>query len=412
MAQGDSESHIRIISGVQDMSATSTSIAEDIKMVRSALLYADHVEMYSAGTSMLRRMKEFTADGDLDLVLRMYAIMAQTEGIEPSTKSQLMMLIEVVETFTEQQRQFNRASRRNNPEFRKIERLLNDSIKSLRRAGNETKRSFERMWLNYGGDELDVAVEAGLLAINDKWADALMEKIDNTDEAAEILGEAITTAKGNLLFDSMTGGLARAMHNEGRLVLPSFHQKNIRTTRLGNQMILLLPNMAQVDVEKVLEVKQEVAGGLANYRRSTRNLQEKLQEGALSPDLDEEIEQLWFDDVSVQVEALTQAVYDSRLGTVKDVVVASVKEGTKAAAHGALSVAIATLPSWDMADFQNNPAAYAAFGAAAFSGSAIFKYANQGIEEGFKTYRVAKNRRKEAQNDGLFYLANVNHLAN
>ena len=177
-------------------------------------------------------------------------------------------------------------------------------------------------------------------------------------------------------------------------------------------MILLLPNMAQVDVEKVLEVKQEVAGGLANYRRSTRNLQEKLQEGALSPDLDEEIEQLWFDDVSVQVEALTQAVYDSRLGTVKDVVVASVKEGTKAAAHGALSVAIATLPSWDMADFQNNPAAYAAFGAAAFSGSAIFKYANQGIEEGVKTYRVAKNRKKEARNDGLFYLANVSHLVN
>lgn len=394
------------------MNATTASISEDIKMVRSALLYADHVEMYSAGTSMLRQMKQFTADGDLDLALRMYAIMAQTEGIDLSTRTQLTALIEVVKTFTEQQRQFNRASRRNNPEFRKIERLLHDSIKSLRRAGNETKRSFERMWLNYGGDELDVAVEAGLLTINDKWADALIEKIDSVDEAAEILGEAITTAKGNLLFDSMAGGLARAMQKEGRLILPNFHQKNIRTTRLGNQMILLLPNMAQVDVEKVLEVKQEVTGSLTNYRRSTRNLQEKLQEDALSPDLDEEIEQLWFDDVSVQVEELTQAVYDSRLGTVKDVVVASAKEGAKATAHGVFSVAIATLPSWDLVDFQNNPAAYAAFGAAAFSGNAIFKYANQGIEEGLNTYRIAKNRKKEARSDGLFYLANVNHLAN
>ena len=393
------------------MNATTASISEDIKMVRSALLYADQVEMYSAGTSVLRQMKEFTADGDLDLTLRMYAIMAQTESIDPSTRSQLMTLIGIVESFTEQQRQFNRASRRNNPEFRKIERLLNDSLKSLRRAGNETKRSIERMWLNYGGDEIDVAVEAGLLTINDKWADALIEKIDSVDEAAEILGEAITTAKGNLLFDSMAGGLAQAMHKEGRLMLPNFHQKNIRTTRLGNQMLLLLPNMAQVDVEKVLEVKQEVAASLADYRRSTRNLQEKLQEDALSPYLDEEIEQLWFDDVSVQVEELTQAVYDSRLGTVKDIVVASAKEGAKAAAHGAFSVAIATLPSWDLSDFQNNPAAYAAFGAAAFSGSAIFKYANQGVEEGLKSYRVAKNRRENARNDGLFYLANVNHLA-
>lgn len=412
MSKSYSNSQIRIISGVQDVNATTASISEDIKMVRSALLYADHVEMYSAGTSMLRQMKQFTADGDLDLALRMYAIMAQTEGIDLSTRTQLTALIEVVKTFTEQQRQFNRASRRNNPEFRKIERLLHDSIKSLRRAGNETKRSFERMWLNYGGDELDVAVEAGLLTINDKWADALIEKIDSVDEAAEILGEAITTAKGNLLFDSMAGGLARAMQKEGRLILPNFHQKNIRTTRLGNQMILLLPNMAQVDVEKVLEVKQEVTGSLTNYRRSTRNLQEKLQEDALSPDLDEEIEQLWFDDVSVQVEELTQAVYDSRLGTVKDVVVASAKEGAKATAHGVFSVAIATLPSWDLVDFQNNPAAYAAFGAAAFSGNAIFKYANQGIEEGLNTYRIAKNRKKEARSDGLFYLANVNHLAN
>lgn len=412
MAQSDSESHIRIISGVQDMSATSASIAEDIKMVRSALLYADHVEMYSAGTSMLRQMKEFTADGDLDLVLRMYAMMAQTEGIDPSTRTQLMTLIEVVETFAEQRKMFNRSSRRNNPEFRKIDSLFNDSLKSLRRAGNETKRTVEQMWLNYGGNELDVALEAGLLTINDEWADALMEKIDSVEEAAEILGEAITTAKGNLLFDSMAGGLARAMHKEGRLILPNFHQTNIKTTRLGNQMILLLPNMAGVDVEKVLEVKQEVTASLANYRRSTRNLQEKLREDALSPHLDEEIEQLWFDDVSVQVEELTQAVYDSNLGTAKDVLVASVKEGAKAAVHGTFSIALATVPSWDFAGFQNNPAALAALGAAAFSGGAMYKYANQGIEEGLKTYRVAKNRKKEARNDGLFYLANVNHLAN
>lgn len=394
------------------MSATTASFSEDVKMVRSALLYADRVEMFSAGTSMLRQMKEFTADGDLDLTLRMYAIMAQTESIDLSTRTQLMALIHVMETYAERRQMFNRSSRRNNPEFRKVDSLFNESLKSLRRVGNETKRTVERMWLNYGGNELDFAVEAGLLAINDEWADALIENMDSVDEAAEILGEAITTAKGNLLFDSMAGGLARAMHKEGRLILPNFHQTNIRTTRLGNQMILLLSNMAQVDVEKVLEVKKEVSASLTSYRRSTRSLQEKLKEDALSPHLDEEIEQLWFDDVSVQVEELTQAVYDSKLGTVKDVVVASVKEGTKAAAHGAFSVAIATLPSWDLADFQNNPATYVALGAAVFSGSSIFKYANQGIEEGLKTYRIAKNREKESRNDGLFYLANVNHLAN
>ena len=412
MPHSKSNNHIRIVSGVQDMSATTASFSEDVKMVRSALLYADRVEMFSAGTSMLRQMKEFTADGDLDLTLRMYAIMAQTESIDLSTRTQLMALIHVMETYAERRQMFNRSSRRNNPEFRKVDSLFNESLKSLRRVGNETKRTVERMWLNYGGNELDFAVEAGLLAINDEWADALIENMDSVDEAAEILGEAITTAKGNLLFDSMAGGLARAMHKEGRLILPNFHQTNIRTTRLGNQMILLLSNMAQVDVEKVLEVKKEVSASLTSYRRSTRSLQEKLKEDALSPHLDEEIEQLWFDDVSVQVEELTQAVYDSKLGTVKDVVVASVKEGTKAAAHGAFSVAIATLPSWDLADFQNNPATYVALGAAVFSGSSIFKYANQGIEEGLKTYRIAKNREKESRNDGLFYLANVNHLAN
>lgn len=412
MPHSKSNNHIRIVSGVQDMSATTASFSEDVKMVRSALLYADRVEMFSAGTSMLRQMKEFTADGDLDLTLRMYAIMAQTESIDLSTRTQLMALIQVMETYAERRQMFNRSSHRNNPEFRKVDSLFNESLKSLRRVGNETKRTVERMWLNYGGNELDFAVEAGLLAINDEWADALIENMDSVDEAAEILGEAITTAKGNLLFDSMAGGLARAMHKEGRLILPNFHQTNIRTTRLGNQMILLLPNMAQVDVEKVLEVKKEVSASLTSYRRSTRSLQEKLKEDALSPHLDEEIEQLWFDDVSVQVEELTQAVYDSKLGTVKDVVVASVKEGTKAAAHGAFSVAIATLPSWDLADFQNNPATYVALGAAVFSGSSIFKYANQGIEEGLKTYRIAKNREKESRNDGLFYLANVNHLAN
>lgn len=356
-------------------------------------------------------MKEFTADGNVDLALRMYTIMAQTEGIDLSTRAQLVTLIELVETYAEQRQKYNRSSRRNNPEFRQIDRHFNEAFRVLRRAGNETKRNVEQMWINYGGNELDAAVKKGMLTINDKWADALMEKIDSVDEAAAILGEAITTAKGNLLFDTMAGGLARAMHKEGRLILPNFHQQNIRTTRLGNQMILLLPNMAQVDVEKVIEIKQEVTASLANYRRSSRNLQEKLREDSLSPHLDEEIEQLWFDDVSVQVEELTQAVYDSSLGTAKDVVVASMKKGAKSAVHGAFSVVIATVPSWDFMDLQNNPATYAAFGAAAFSGRAVYKYANQAIEEGLKTYRVAKNRKKEARNDGLFYLANVNRLA-
>lgn len=411
MSQSNSESNIRIVSGIQDISATTASLSEDIKMVRSALLYADHVEMYSAGTSVLRQMKEFTADGNVDLALRMYTIMAQTEGIDLSTRAQLVTLIELVETYAEQRQKYNRSSRRNNPEFRQIDRHFNEAFRVLRRAGNETKRNVEQMWINYGGNELDAAVKKGMLTINDKWADALMEKIDSVDEAAAILGEAITTAKGNLLFDTMAGGLARAMHKEGRLILPNFHQQNIRTTRLGNQMILLLPNMAQVDVEKVIEIKQEVTASLANYRRSSRNLQEKLREDSLSPHLDEEIEQLWFDDVSVQVEELTQAVYDSSLGTAKDVVVASMKKGAKSAVHGAFSVVIATVPSWDFMDLQNNPATYAAFGAAAFSGRAVYKYANQAIEEGLKTYRVAKNRKKEARNDGLFYLANVNRLA-
>ncbi|OFS20032.1 hypothetical protein [Corynebacterium sp. HMSC04H06] len=412
MPKTEPYTYIRIISGVQDRSATSGSLSEDVRMVRSALLYADRVEMFSAGTTLLRQMKEFSGSGDKELALRVYATIAESEEIDPSTRTQLATLVGVAEAYSEQRKQFSRSERRNNPEFRKVDLHFNEVFKGLRRVGNETKRSIDRMWMNYGGNELDAAVDAGLLTINDEWADELIQKMANADEAAEVLGRAITTAKGNLLFDSMAGGLARAMHKEGRLVLPAFHRQNIRTTRLGSNMILLLPNMAQVDVEKVLEVKEEVSASLANYRRSTKNLQEKLREDALSPHLDEEIEQLWFDDVSVQVEELTQAVYDSRLGTVKDVVVASVKEGTKAAAHGAFSVAIATLPSWDLADFQDNPAAYAAFGAAAFSGSAIFKYANQGIEEGLKTYRVAKNSKKQARNDGLFYLANVNHLAN
>ena len=72
--------YIRIISGVQGRSATDGSLSEGVRMVRSALLYADRVEMFSAGISLLRQMKE--SSGRAVIILRLFLIERAPTSVE------------------------------------------------------------------------------------------------------------------------------------------------------------------------------------------------------------------------------------------------------------------------------------------------------------------------------------------
>lgn len=229
---------------------------------------------------------------------------------------------------------------------------------------------------------------------------------NDLDQVTALMRSAIRFKGGGVMFDSMAGGLANAMHKENRLRLPQFRLDDIRETRLGNKMLLALPNKSEVDVEKLLEVREELDGDLARYKRTVSHLNERLHESAFSPDLDEEIEHLWHKEVAPQVDELREAVFSSKLGSYKDAVVAASASTVEALGWGFFGILVSNFANLDLSD----PSGITAATAGAFSATEAFKSLKQGKDSFRKELRSSAEKRETAKADGLYYLANVSHL--
>lgn len=209
------------------------------------------------------------------------------------------------------------------------------------------------------------------------------------------------------MFDEMAGGIVSAMEREERYQLPRFRREDVRSTRLGAEMILKLPNLAGVETDKILEVRKEITPTLIDYRRSVRRLDDLLHEGPFSPDLDAEIDYIWKKDVRCRVDELTDAVSDSKLGRAKDAIVAGLKKGVKTAVWSGVTVGVGTLPSLDWSDATN----YGALGGTVVGGAFTVESAKSAVGRTKEHWRLGQRKEENARNDELFYLVDINHVA-
>lgn len=404
--QGDTK--IRIISGIQEVDLDGRSISEDVAMVRSALLYADKVEMYALGTSMFNQIRQISTLNNDEMVVWMLSVIAGAEATDAATREQMEMLIVGYMQLKEERDKYSRSQWRTEERLKEKRAAYDNLTKLIRTHGGAMKWNLNQMWRAHGGAEIDAAVDSGILSIKTEWADDLSKAMEGNDldQATALMRSAIQFKGGGVMFDSMAGGLANAMHKENRLRLPQFRLDDIRETRLGNKMLLALPNMSEVDVEKLLEVREELDGDLARYKRTVSHLNERLHESAFSPDLDEEIEHLWHKEVAPQVEELREAVFSSKLGSYKDAVVAASASTAEAFGWGFFGILVSNFANLDLSD----PSGITAATAGAFSATEAVKSLKQGADSFREELRSSAEKRETAKADGLYYLANVSHL--
>ena len=377
-------------------------------MVRSALLYADKVEMYALGTSMFNQIRQISTLNNDEMVVWMLSVIAGAEATDAATREQMEMLIVGYMQLKEERDKYSRSQWRTEERLKEKRAAYDNLTKLIRTHGGAMKRNLNQMWRTHGGAEIEAAVDSGILSIKTEWADDLSKAMEanDLDQVTALMRSAIRFKGGGVMFDSMAGGLANAMHKENRLRLPRFRLDDIRETRLGNKMLLALPNMSEVDVEKLLEVREELDGDLAQYKKTVSRFNERLHESPFSPDLDEEIEHLWHKEVAPQVDELREAVFSSKLGSYKDGVVAASASTVEAFGWGFFGILVSNFTNLDLSDLSGITAA----AAGAFSATEAVKSLKRGTDTFLEELRSSAETRKTAKEDGLYYLANVGHL--
>lgn len=303
--QNDSKrSELTILSGPQEAYLLEPGdVTEDVSLTSSALLYSDHVHLYSM---MAGELQWYANAACLEPVeLAEFMLWAERNNRE-------MTLDETGVAKRDWLRNFVNASRKGN---RKQRREAERHHKFIREDAHKLLKQQEKMWKDHGGDQLEQAVSAGALTIHSDWATDVITRPDEVDVdkmLSVVQGQLVATG-GAIMFDALMGNLVSAAEREQFIPIAKRQQVGIRRTKTGTAMISFLPAFPNASIEDVLLARKVIRAPLDEYRLAVVELEAMLHPRCGLEVDDEALDDLWHDYVEPRVRTVIEALDDTSL---------------------------------------------------------------------------------------------------
>ncbi len=231
-----------------------SDLTRESEVVKTALLYADTVELVSPTAAMLfvtKNLRHMTEDERLTMMGPVAAILGndQVAAVVPQLR-QLLNARHLSGAALQQQRNLRRGFR--------------EQWESVSAMG-------EQMWRDAGGEQLDIAWEAGLLrfALID---DAVRDLDALVDHFVEDLRGAIEGTQQYPLLDDSTGSLVASAVAEGTWTIPELTTRRVAEASLATGLVGQLPAYPNASMEGVLEARAELHDHLPPFRRAVAHL--------------------------------------------------------------------------------------------------------------------------------------------
>lgn len=297
-------SELTILSGPQEAYLLEPGgVTEDVSLTSSALLYSDHVHLYSMTAGELQWYANATRLPPVELAE--FILWAERNNRE-------MTLDETGVAKRDWLRDFVNASKNGN---RKQRREAERHHKFIREDAHRLLKQQEKMWKDHGGDQLEQAVSAGALTIHSDWATDVITRPDEVDVdkmLGVVHGQLVATG-GAIMFDSLMGNLVSAAERERFLPIANAQQVGIRRTKTGTAMISFLPAFPKASIENVLDARKIIRAPLEEYRLAVVELEAMLHPRGGSDVDDEALDDLWHDYVEPRVSTVIEALDDTSL---------------------------------------------------------------------------------------------------
>lgn len=284
-------------------------LAHDLRLVRSALLYADSVELLSPAAVMVGSVAALqSADGDTWLSL--------LESLDDSTLAHVGVEDDPA-TFKAAVSQFRqmsalpRAERRraHGAEFQRLKNELERHIHQPDGPADMLTRILEQA----GAPELAEAVESGALTLNWDFMSPDADTDTQIQQYAERLRLLLASPNEHLLLDQRMAGLARAMVNERQVTPHELALSRAARSRVGTGLVSKLPAFPDASVASVLEARGELADALSAYRAGVVEISGKIRCGPLDEGIDSEVADMWRDVVQPAVNWLRADLSRTRI---------------------------------------------------------------------------------------------------
>lgn len=293
------------------------SVKDDVRLVRSALLYADQVELISPGALMLTSFA-LAAESGIDLPLNVLASLDEQALLHVSGGDDAAKVRHSVET-VRMLSGLSRSQRRQalGPQrSRELASMLDEMAGKFLDGERGFRTTASKVWEQAGAPDLAVAAEAGLLTLSSSAFGLETDSKVQIEQYVETLKRLLADPTSHLIFDEQVGGLVAAMMREDEAqVHPLTAQHGVRATT-GTGLIERLPAFPDAPIESILDTRAQLSEPLVRYRRGITGLADRLSSDATDPALQVEITDLWRDEVQPTLVTLRSELSRTRL--VKD----------------------------------------------------------------------------------------------
>ncbi len=283
------------------------SLRKDIELVRSALLYADHIELVSLRTVMIGSALQFGVASESDIVDVLLSLddatlqfMNSGAEIDPNFRSTLATLSSAMRL------------------PRGLDASLDEATDLMRETLAPTMAQFrsvaEEMFEGSQLAEILPAFEAGIVELS---RSGITDDADTDQSIAnwvEIVKARLRDPTKRVLLDDEVGDLVSAMVNEGHVALPDLGLRHIGEASIGSGLVARLPAFPQAPTDELLGLRDDLKSPLIRYRaevaKMARELGNPLASGvARRADLD----QLWTERVEPALLELREGLAEHSL---------------------------------------------------------------------------------------------------
>lgn len=312
-----SEGRVRV-SLATSPQAGDNALEHDVELAKSALLYADEVEMVGLHVALFEKLRQVTA-GDLGMFGLMLALDDEALGYVMGASGRTMP-----SNFRETMRLFAKPELRalaktaSGPESQELQAAL-DGLDEI----NAGARPFVANILEEAGAaELATAIDARVIRVAELGVDVsgMFRTAESRSRESDtqiatwvaVLLDRLQDRSTRLLFDEASAELVQDLIADGRLKATDPNLRLARQAALGAGLIARLPAFPQARMDELLDLRQDLAVPLIRYRGAVVGYSKQIP-NVLGQDLEFEISQLWEEQVAPAVQEVEQRLADHPL---------------------------------------------------------------------------------------------------
>lgn len=264
------------------------NVANDLRLLKAALLYSDKVKFYSYGVSaLLNQMnlpKKMRENEKLDWILEFYQDLGHSPHIEQVTK------------FVDDYRESLRNKKRNFQAYLLNKRALDKSFRDMKKLANE----------------------AGIKGLNDALASGLIDfcpfskKEHSVEQYVDAVSNALISKETYPLLDDATGELIELLIKEEKIAVLGTSEKRAKHVGLSSKLIEKLPLFDFASVDEILDIRKDLEIPLVRFRAAVIGYANMIENLPWKGDFSLEVEEIYLQHVEPAILDLENAYKSSK----------------------------------------------------------------------------------------------------